>query len=64
VVAFAEKDLEKIAKNLHSNDAQIKILNLKQVTAEINPKANHLTQFTSLVKQISKSVFLTLAGGI
>lgn len=40
----------------------IKILNLREVNCELNPKVNQIIKFGKLIQKISKCVFLTIAG--
>jgi hypothetical protein len=54
--------METLAKRLYSLK-KVKILTLKEIELKVNPKVNVCAEFAILLKQISRSLFLTLAGG-
>jgi hypothetical protein len=61
IISFAEKDNDDLTNRLYFSDLQI--LNLKEITCECNPKIDAIhKKFGKLINQISKSVFLTIAG--
>lgn len=60
MISFAEKDVEEFARELYFKD--LRILNLRSVTRECKKGVNVADKFLRLVKQISKSLFLSLIG--
>lgn len=60
VVTFAEEEVEECARELYFKD--IRVLNLRGVNRECKKGVNVADKFTKLIKQISKSLFLSLIG--
>ena len=61
VIEFAEKGIDKFAGEIYFSE--VKILSLREVTVECSKEVSILEKFVELVRQISKSLFLTLIGG-
>ena len=61
MAAFAEKGLEDISSMLYFS-YQVKYLNLREALAET--KDNLRPKFHSLIKQISRTIFFTMAGAV
>lgn len=57
---FAEKDIEIISNQIYFSN--IRILNLKDINSDIKQGVNVINKFAKFIKQISKSVFLTIIG--
>lgn len=60
MISFAERDVEEFARELYFKD--IRILNLRAVTRDCKKGVSVPDKFLKLVRQISKSLFLSLIG--
>jgi hypothetical protein len=61
VPTFADKELDELSSMLYFS-CQVKYLNLREVRPDT--KGNVLSRFNVLVRQLSRTVFFTLAGAI
>jgi hypothetical protein len=59
-MVFAERDIDTCAHHLFFSS--LRILNLREVTCERKPGVDVIENFSKFVKQVSKTVFLTLVG--
>jgi hypothetical protein len=57
---FAERDIELIANQIYFSN--IRILNLKDIITEPKTGVNVVNKFAKFIKQVSRSVFLTIIG--
>ena len=59
-IAFADKDIEACAHKMYFSD--IRVLNFREVTCGIKKEVRLMDKFCLFVRQVSKSVFLSIIG--